>query len=209
MRRLIPAAALLVVAAPVLAGESLPEFRASFSADAVAEVGGGRIVHRVWHSAGLERQEMLVDGLPQVTILRPDLDRAFVIQPGLDEYLELPIDEATLVPGLPDLEGYDAEALGAAREGGEPVTRYRLSRHDERQSLDLEAWLTADGIIMRLEGEMAFEGTPEHVLLIRRDVDRGAQDPRLFDPEATLAAMSAGQELEMPAFPRNLGEAAQ
>ncbi|MGF1610921.1 MAG: hypothetical protein ACFCUQ_16075 [Kiloniellales bacterium] len=209
MRHVIPAAALLVVAAPVLAGEALPAFRASFSADAVVEVGGERIVHRVYHAAGLERQEMLVDGLPQVTILRPDLDRAFVIQPGLDDYLELPLDEATLVPGLHDLENYEVEALGAAREGGEAVTRYRLSRQDEEQSLELQAWLTEDGIIMRLEGEMTFEGTPEHILLIRRDVQRGEQDPVLFEPEAARASISGGRELEMPEFPRNLGEAAQ
>jgi hypothetical protein len=208
MRRFVPAAAILVMATPVLAGDSLPEFRASFTADAVVEIGGERVVHKVYHAAGLERQEMLVDGLPQVTILRPDLDRAFVIQPGLEDYLELPLDEAALVPGLHDLQGYEVESLGAAREGGEPAGRYRLTRRGDEQALDLEVWLTEDGIIMRIEGEMAFEGTPEHVLLIRRSVQRGEQDPALFEPDAALAAMANGQLLQMPDFPENLGEGA-
>ena len=209
MRRLIPAAVVLVLTSPIQAAEGLPLPRASFTADAVVEVGGERIVHRVFHAAGLERQEMLVDGLPQVTILRPDLDRAFVIQPGLEDYLELPLDEATLVPGLQELNGYQVEPLGAAREGGEAVTHYRLSRQEDGHPLDLDVWVTEDGILMRLEGEMSFEGTPEHILLIRRSIRRGEQDPRLFEPDAALAALADGQKLELPEFPENLGEAAQ
>lgn len=189
-----------------LAAAELPPPRASFSADAVVEVGGERIVHKVYHSAGQERQEMEVDGLVQVTILRPDLDSAFVIQPGLEDYLELPIEEAALLPGPELLPEHETEMVGEGREGGEPVTKYRLfTPEGEVTGFELVISVTEDGIVMRAEGAMTFEGEKESVLLIRRDVKRGPQDPALFDPELAQQAMEEEYGIDVPDSHKNIG----
>ena len=230
MRRVIALTLLLTTSA--VAGratdaeaEQLPEPRASYTADTVVEIAGDRVIHKVYHAGGLERQELNLDGLYQITILRPDLGRAFVIQPGLDDYIELPIDEAYLLPLPSALHDFRVESLGRAREGGEETVKYRLSspegkrkaaegqaeggaegEGESKQELDVLVWSTADGIIMRVEGEIDFEGTPEGVLLLRRNVQRGELDPKLFEPEIAQSTFDPDRPPAIPDFIRELGE---
>ena len=230
MRRVIALTLLLTTSA--VAGratdaeaEQLPEPRASYTADTVVEIAGDRVIHKVYHAGGLERQELNLDGLYQITILRPDLGRAFVIQPGLDDYIELPIDEAYLLPLPSALHDFRVESLGRAREGGEETVKYRLSspegkrkvaegqagggaegEGESKQELDVLIWSTADGIIMRVEGEIDFEGTPEGVLLLRRNVQRGELDPKLFEPEIAQSTFDPDRPPAIPDFIRELGE---
>lgn len=209
------------------ATEQLPEPRASYTADTVVEIAGDRVVHKVYHAGGMERQELNLDGLFQITILRPDLGRAFVIQPGLDDYIELPIDEAYLLPLPSALHDFRVESLGEVREGGEDTVKYRLSSPEQegkgaegsvpggaegevegesKQDLDVLVWSTADGIIMRVEGEIDFEGMPEGILLLRRNVQRGELDPTLFEPEIAQSTFDPARPPAIPDFIRELGE---
>ena len=236
MRRVIALTLVLPLFAVVGRGadadaEQLPEPRASYTADMVVEIAGDRVVHKVYHAGGMERQELNLDGLYQITILRPDLGRAFVIQPGLDDYIELPIDEAYLLPLPTALHDFRVESLGEAREGGEDTVKYRLSSPEEqasllgqgaegnvgggaegevegesKQDLDVLVWSTPDGIIMRVEGEIDFEGTPEGILLLRRNVQRGEIDPTLFEPEIAQSTFDPARPPAIPEFIRELGE---
>jgi len=237
MRRVIALTLLLTTSTAALQGaaqgadgatEQLPEPRASYTADTVVEIAGDRVVHKVYHAGGMERQELNLDGLYQITILRPDLGRAFVIQPGLDDYIELPIDEAYLLPLPSALHDFQVESLGKAREGGEDTVKYRLSSPEEeqaadqgpaqgggaegevegesKQELDVLVWSTADGIIMRVEGEIDFEGTPEGILLLRRNVKRGELDPTLFEPEIAQSNFDPARPPVIPDFIREMGE---
>lgn len=232
MRRVIALTLLLTTSAVAVRAtdaeaEQLPEPRASYTADTVVEIAGDRVIHKVYHAGGLERQELNLDGLYQITILRPDLGRAFVIQPGLDDYIELPIDEAYLLPLPSALHDFRVESLGRAREGGEETVKYRLSspegkrkaaegqagggaegevEGESKQELDVLVWSTADGIIMRVEGEIDFEGTPEGVLLLRRNVQRGELDPKLFEPEIAQSTFDPDRPPAIPDFIRELGE---
>ena len=189
------AACLLAAAARADPPETLPPPRASFTADSVVEIGGDRLVLKIFHDRGRERQEMLIDGLRQVTILRPDRDKAFVLQSGVEELIELPLAEVALTPltGQPPLTGqtplvgqdadYDIVVEGREREGGEETTKFDFSGADRGgRRFNVALWVTDDGIIMRMEGEIEFEGTMEGVLMLRRSVERGKLDAGLFEP---------------------------
>lgn len=196
---------LLLAAAPVSAQE-LPPSLASYTADSVVEVAGQRLVQKIYHDRGRERQEMNIDGLFQVTILRPDLDQAFVIQPGLDHYIELSIAEAALIPVPGPADGYAAEPLGEEREGGEPTVKFQLASTDgAEQFFDMLVWITDDGIVMRMEGEIAFEGVLEPVLLIRRNVQRAQQDAALFEPRLALATIIEENRVTVPQDHKGIG----
>ena len=177
------AACLLAAAARADPTETLPLPRASFTADSVVEIGGDRLVLKVFHDRGRERQEMLIDGLYQVTILRPDRDTAFVLQGGVDELIELPLAEVALTPLMGQDADYDIAVEGREREGGEETTKFDFSGADRGgRRFNVALWVTDDGIIMRMEGEIEFEGTMEGVLMLRRSVERGKLDAGLFEP---------------------------
>ena len=183
------AACLLAAAARADPTETLPPPRASFTADSVVEIGGDRLVLKIFHDRGRERQEMLIDGLHQVTILRPDRDKAFVLQGGVDELIELPLAEVALTPLMGQTPpmgqdaDYDITVEGREREGGEETTKFDFSGADRGgRRFNVALWVTDDGIIMRMEGEIEFEGTMEGVLMLRRSVERGKLDAGLFEP---------------------------
>lgn len=183
------AACLLTAAARADPTETLPPPRASFTADSVVEIGGDRLVLKIFHDRGRERQEMLIDGLHQVTILRPDRDKAFVLQGGVDELIELPLAEVALTPLMGQTPpmgqdaDYDITVEGREREGGEETTKFDFSGADRGgRRFNVALWVTDDGIIMRMEGEIEFEGTMEGVLMLRRSVERGKLDAGLFEP---------------------------
>ena len=175
----------------------LPAQRASFTADGVVQIHQDRVSYKVYHLAGKERQEMRVDGLYQINILRPDLDRAWVVQPEANSSIELPLDEVRFLP-TPGAPGHHVvDEIGQAREGGEVTTKYRVSSTAQAERrLDVLLWVTDDGITMRVEGEVEFEGEMENVMLLRRDVARGPLDPAIFEPQDI--PMVVGPEAVVP-----------
>lgn len=198
---------LFFAVAPVSAQE-LPVSLASYTADSVVEVAGQRLVQKIYHDRGRERQEMNIDGLFQVTILRPDLNQAFVIQPGLDHYIELPLEEAALIPVPGPADSYAAEALGEELEGGEPTIKYQLTSTEAADWYYIMlVWITDDGIVMRMEGEIGFEGVLEPVLLIRRNVQRARQDASLFEPRLALATIIEENRVVVPQDHKGIGKA--
>ncbi len=183
LRAILLAVVLLIVPAAPLAAQ-LPSDQASFIADGTVQIGGDRLQYRVFHKAGLERQEMSVDGLFQITILRPDLDTAYILQPGAAELYEVPLEEVQILPTGLAIADYKIEPLGPEKEGGEATMKFRLvSPEGALRRADVLLWMTEDGITMRMEGELEFEGEMENILLLHRNVRRIALDQDLFDPE--------------------------
>lgn len=173
---------LLVFVAQATAAQ-LPVQEVAYSADRVVEFGEDRLTGKSYHDAGRERHELSIDGLDQITILRPDLDRAFVIQPTADSLIELSIEEVAILPPLMALYTYQATRVGSEVVHGEETTRYRLTNP---KSLfgppEVMVWITDDGVVIQMEGVIDVDGEPERVILVQRNVVRGEQDPVLFDP---------------------------
>ena len=165
----------------------LPPETASFTADGLVQIGDDRLSFRIHHLEGRERQDMTVDGLYQITILRPDLGTAYLVQPKADTFIPLMLEEVSLWPRYRALEGYEIKAGAWEVLAGERVRRYHVSSTEAAlQPMDVLVWITEDGIEVRLEGEMDVEGITESVVLLRQNIERQPIEPSLFDPAAAI-----------------------
>ena len=191
------AIALLIRAAAALEPGTLPAETASFIGDGVVQIGDERLDFKIFHDAGRERHEMAIDDLFQITILRPDLGTAYLVQPEADTYIPLPLEDISLWPRYRLQEGYSVERKGEEVEDGEPTTVYRISGEETVPVImDVLVWITEDGIEMRLEGEMEVEGILENIVLMRRNIRRQPLDPALFDPAEALLVLSPAGEIQ-------------
>ena len=194
---IVASAALLIRAAVALEPAELPAETASFIADGVVQIGDERLDFKVFHDTGRERHEMAIDDLFQITILRPDLGTAYLVQPDADTYIPLPLEDISLWPRYRIQSGYLIERQGREVEDGEQTTRFRISgSRDVPIEMDVLVWITDDGIEMRLEGEMEVEGILENVVLMRRNVRRQPVDPDLFDPAEALLVLTPPGEIQ-------------
>jgi hypothetical protein len=76
----------------------------------------------------------------------------------------------------------DPKPEGAETINGQAVTRYRVSLNQAPVASFLgKAWVTKDGIIMKIEGEGAFVGQFGKVHVEASDIRRGPQPDTLFD----------------------------
>ena len=204
MIRILAVLFVISMSGAAASAEDLPPPKATYTADGVYQIGGDRVVFKLYHQEGKERHEMSIDGLIQITLLRPDLDKGFIIQPAAKSVVELPLDEVSFLPVWRTPGERVIEPLGPAKEGGEATTKYRVFSNEfaERQ-LDVVMWVTDDGITMRLEGEVEFEGELESILFIGRDVIRQPLDPEIFDP--TSNKLSASSNSDVPETHREVG----
>ena len=189
----------LLAGAPIgLAAEDLnllPAPRATNTADTLVTYGGDTLEMKTWHRGSWERQEFAVDELTQITILRPDRNRAYVTLKQSRQLFEMPYDEAALLPTIGTLRTFESRRLSDTQVDGEPVGHFQVVQSAEGQNetadndpgepVMLDLWVTADGIVMRAEGEILVDGYREPLQLSRSNVRRQTLDLDLFEP--TLA----------------------
>lgn len=179
---------------PATAGQDLlPLPKASYTAQTKVIYSGDELEMRTLHRGSWERQEITVDDLTQVTILRPDRNRAYVMFLQSRQLSEMPYAEAALLPSLLVLRQFDVRKLSDTEVAGEAVSHFQVSREfgegeavegttQEDATVVLDVWVTADGIVMQAEGEILVDGFREPLQLSRQDVRRQDLDPALFEP---------------------------
>lgn len=174
----------------------LPAPTASYTADTVVIYGGDSLEMKTWHRGAWERQEFAVDDLTQITILRPDRNRAYVTLKENRQLFEMPLEEAALLPAIGALRTFETRRLGDSEVDGEPVGHFQVVQAEPGEGdaveaaggapLMLDLWITADGIVMRAEGEILVDGYREPLQLSRSNLRRQALDPDLFEPTLDL-----------------------
>ncbi len=190
--------AMVVLAAHPTAAQ-LPDRQVAYSADSVVEFGDDRLVGKSFHDRGRERHELSIDGFDQITILRPDLGRAFVIQPAAGSLIELSIAEAVILPPISTLYRYEAKKVGRETIRGERTARFQLTNPQEMFGpTELTVWITDDAIVVRMESEIEVEGELRKVVLEHRNVVRGDLDPVLFDPLYQAVSEDSAQPASLP-----------
>ena len=173
LRRLLFCALLLLPGAAQAA--DFPKLTASYSADQVIETSQGNIVSRVYHDGGKQRTEMQLQGMQQISIVRPDQQRILMVVPQMGMAMELPFNNE-LTARNPEyrIRDYPTEVVGQETMQGEQVTKYRVT--DPNGDVGY-AWVTEDGIFLRMEGGDA----QEQVVIQRSNLQRGPQDPAIFE----------------------------
>ncbi|HIC80778.1 MAG TPA: hypothetical protein EYH07_14890 [Kiloniellaceae bacterium] len=170
----------------------LPAPRASYTAETLVTYAGDSLEMKTLHRGSWERQEFTVDELIQVTILRPDRNRAYMMFLQSGQLFEMPYAEAALLPPIGELRTFEVRKLAEEEIEGETVGHFQAIRRptgegaEEREPVVLDLWVTADGIVMKAEGEILVDGFRETLQIERRNIRRQTLDPDLFEPSITL-----------------------
>ncbi|HWK43843.1 MAG TPA: hypothetical protein VNT30_03925 [Stellaceae bacterium] len=151
-----------------------------FSADRTVVTDGKTYQGRVYAVPGKQRHEQEIQGLNFVAVARADRRLAWVVLPDLKIYSEFAFPDA--VNDLGDRSQL-GPALGTETVGGQRTTKYHVKHQgSDGSAIDGLVWLTADGIVMRLNGTY----TPVHGKTVDASLELsnlrlGAQPAELFD----------------------------
>jgi hypothetical protein len=183
--RLASLLALLLIALPAAAQDLPPVGQTPYAADFVMRGGGQEIEGRVHQTPGAERREVTLDGQRQIMLLRAEAGEMAMLFPDMKMGMRLPMPRDPNLEAAEAFAAADPQPLGEETVNGEPTTVYAVDDGDMRGRF----WVTPDGIVMR--SDVTTEDGPFSLEL--SDVERGPQDPALFEVPAGTEMMDAGQ----------------
>lgn len=151
----------------------LPE--TGYSATRIVNASGTQISGKLYSQDGKERWETMTNGLQNVAILLPRESRLLVYMPHLNMAMEMNPESAAERGLRPMPEEVEAVEEGRETIDGEETTRYRILPEDKNLD-DVRAWLTADGIPVKITGR----STQGEFSMQLTNLQRGEQDASLF-----------------------------
>ena len=123
---------------------------------------------------------MQLQGMQQISIVRPDQQRVLMVMPQMNMVMEMPFRNE-LTARVPEyrIRDFPTEVVGEETLRGEETTKYRVT--DPEGSVG-HAWVTDDGIFVRMEGG----NSQTQVVVQRSNIQRGPLDAGLFEPPAGM-----------------------
>lgn len=186
--------ALALLAGWPAAADSWPTPAAAYQATRVMDAGGMQMSGRLFHDRGKERWEVEMQGMTQVMILRPDLDKMFMLMPAMNMAMEMPFASGANIPSPERYAGNEPEVVGQEVIAGEETTKYKFEGDDGTGPYTVFYWLTDDGITLRTEGSSA-QGS---FAMYLDGLDRGDQPADLFELPAGVQVMPADPAMMNP-----------
>ena len=187
----------LSVVLPAAAAELIrPD--AAYSATRVMRAAGFEMSGTINHDHGKERWETNSGGMRQVMIRRPDQSKIFMVMPDMNMAMEMQMGGPGPMPNPDDFNEDDFEDLGREDLNGETVTKYRTQNQGSSGVYTVLICVSDDGIPLRMEGSGS-EGDFEMFLT---DLQRGAQDPALFELPADVQVMPMNPAM----MPQGMGQ---
>ena len=177
---------LALISEPAAAG-SWPNSNTAYQATRVIESGGVLMSGRVFHDHGKERWETNMEGMTQVMIMRPDLEKVFMVMPQVNMAMEMPLNDGSKVPTPERYQEAEPEIVGQEVVAGEQTTKYKIEGNEGTGPYTVFFWITDDGITMRTQAS-SVEGSFEMHL---EDLQRGTQPSELFEVPAGTQIMPA------------------
>lgn len=171
-----------------------------YVADATYGAGQRAREGRLWRTRYALRQESIESGRQQVIIARFDRNLAWVFMPGVRMAIETDLAALNLPVGaLTDGTGVRLAAEGSEFVMGLPTTRYRVETVPVRGGAPAASfrgliWSTAQGIVMRIDGQSEYKGRRSDVKAAFRNVRTGTLDRNLFEAPPGYSRMQASPE---------------
>ncbi|MGE0373407.1 MAG: DUF4412 domain-containing protein [Gammaproteobacteria bacterium] len=183
----------LALAAWGLAGAAmaLEPARVDYSADEIMETAEMSIEGRAYYSAGKSRREMLMQGMRQVMITRPDKKVMWTLMPEQRMYMEIKLGDAGAGQG--DLSGYEVEqtTVGPEEVNGVMTTKSKVVVTGEKgDKMGGFWWMSDDGIVVKMDVIAMDKGSKARIKKELRNIKIGSQDPALFEIPAGYEKMS-------------------
>jgi len=209
MQRLVPAAlaAMTLIAAPAWA-DKLPLPKAAYSADVTFVAKGRQSSGHINVDGPKERRQAKnAAGVDKTLIIRRDQGKAglvYDLKPSrkLAVAMRVAAAEAAGETGAPGIDidafyGADATAQGSETIEGLQTTKYAI-KIDGGPDLVVNAtvWATDDGIIVKMIGKTSIDADSALSRMELKNIQRGPQDPSLFEVPAGLEVLTAGGEEE-------------
>ncbi len=160
-----------------------------YSATRIVTAGDQEISGKIFSQDQMERWEMTMQGMRQISILRFDEGTGYIYMPDMNMAMKMNIAEAASYGSGTLHSSVEAKEAGTEIIEGEETTRYLVPPSEENGHTETMVWITGDGIPMKIEGS----STEGRFSMTLKDLERGEQDPSLFRLPAGVAPM------EMPA----------
>jgi len=212
MQRLVPAAlaAMTLIAAPAWA-DKLPLPKAAYSADVIFFAKGRQSSGHLNVDGPKERRQAKnAAGVDKTLIIRRDEGKAglvYDLKPNrkLAVAMRMAAAEAAGEIGAPGIDidafyGVEATTQGNETIEGLQTTKYAI-KIDGGPDLVVNAtvWATDDGIIVKMTGKTSIDSDAAPSRMELKNIQRGPQDPSLFEVPAGLEVLTAGGEDETAA----------
>ena len=148
------------------------EYRADYVLTAARRSYSGTVIHAL----GRERRDFEAGGVRQVLILRRDIDQAAIIWPASKFYMASSFHFLAGLAGGLDEVVVDRRVIGHENVEHEGTTVYQLTG-----GFNGQAWMTSDGIVMRLEGTVDYQGKSTPIMIAVSNLRRVKADPAAFE----------------------------
>lgn len=166
-----------------------------YSADETLETAEFSLDGRVYVSQGKERREMLIEGMRQIMINRPDKKLMWTLMPEQRMYLEIKLDgkEGDSAADRGDISGYEIEqtTVGEEEVNGVMTTKSKIvmtGRNGEKMGGFW--WVSTEGIVVKMDVIAMDKGDKTRVKKALTNIEITRQDPALFEIPEGYVKMS-------------------
>jgi hypothetical protein len=184
-------AALIFMGPAVLVAHAanLPQPSVAYGAEGSMEFDNMQVPYKVWQDGDKTRREMTMQGQLQIMILRRDLGRMYMLMPAQAMAMEMALDPKMASP-QEMMKNIEATAQGTETVAGHNATRYRMAGKDVLgYAMEGTAWVTDQGIMLRMHSTSVVDGKPKEVLVEITKVKVGPVDPGMFEVPAGTKLM--------------------
>lgn len=175
------------------------DLQVSYSADSEVGAGDRARAGKLWRTPQMVRHETIENGRQEIVIARLDRQIAWILAPTLNVALETEISGLGQLNSL--LSGGDKvkqTPVGQETVNGQATTKYRVETAgvaDGRFSGFI--WSTAQGVVVKIDGEGEYGGRKGPVQLSFRNIRIGPQESSLFEPPANYNRLKvSGAQIE-------------
>ena len=180
--RLAIAAAMLVAGGPALAFDYANPTKPYYS-EAVMKQGDRSVPVKTWYSADKVKMEVSNGGRQLVLIADRMAKTLTLILPGRKGYFIRPMPQDTFGPlgKTGPGKGMAFEKVGEEAVNGTKAVKYKVSgKNAGGSAFDGHLWITADNIIVRLDGRQTAAGKEQAIRVDVKVLKMGPHDAKVF-----------------------------
>ncbi len=172
------------------------EASAPYSADYTLETADVAIQGRVYVAPGMERREMVMEGMTMVNIRREDLRKLWMLMTDEQMYMEMSMGtknpNQTMSDNPADYTVEMTEVGPETLDGLETIKHKVVMTSQDGSKMGGFWWKTADGITVKIDMLAIEEGSKMRFKQVLSNIVVGPPDPSLFEIPPGYMNMSMG-----------------